>query len=103
MVNMSASSGRIPSLAITAWICALAEVRSAVSLARYLTSSRSSRTSGGAIQASGRSLRRNRLASSVASFTSFLTRRVSQCKPSGWTRCTRAPSAWSRSAAQYQP
>jgi hypothetical protein len=28
---------------------------------------------------------------------------VSQHKPSGWTRRTRAPSAWSRSAAQYQP
>jgi hypothetical protein len=31
---MSSSVGRIPSLAITAWICAFAEVRSEVSLAR---------------------------------------------------------------------
>ena len=42
-LNMSDCVGRIPSLAITAWICALAEVRSAASFARYRISSRNSR------------------------------------------------------------
>jgi hypothetical protein len=51
----------------------------------------------------GRSPRRNRCASSVASRSSFLTRRASQCRPSGCTKCTWAPSAVSRSAAQYHP
>ncbi len=88
---------------MTACTWALAEMRRATSLARYLTSSRSSLSSGGAIQASGRSFRESRLASSVASSTSFFTRLESQWRPSGWTRCTWAPSASNRSAAQYQP
>ena len=40
---------------------------------------------------------------SVASRSSFFTRRASQCRPSGCTKCTRAPSLSSRSAAQYHP
>ena len=100
---MSPNDGRIPTLAITACTWALAEVRKATNLALYLTSSLSSRTSGGAAHASGRSLRRRRWASSVASLTSFFTRRLSQCSPRGWTRCTWHPWARSRSAAQYQP
>jgi hypothetical protein len=59
-----------------------------------------SRWAGGAMYASGRSPRRSRLASSVESRTSFLTRRVSQCNPSGCTRCTCVQLAWSKSAAR---
>jgi len=60
--------------------------------ALYLTSSLSSRTSGGAIQLSGRSFRRRRLASSVASRSSSFTRLESQCSPSGSRAPVPAPS-----------
>jgi hypothetical protein len=70
---------------------------------RKRTSSRSSRTWGGAIHASGRSSRRGRCAISVASRSSFFTRRAPQCCSDGCTRPTRIPAACSISAAQYQP
>ena len=70
--------GSTPSLAIIAWTCALSPERSCTSLARYRTSSRSSRSAGGAIHASGRRPRRNMSARSVASTMSFFTRRSPQ-------------------------
>jgi hypothetical protein len=59
--NMSSGSGKMPHLAITACTWAFAEVRNATNLARYLTGSRRSLTSGGATQASGRSPRHSLL------------------------------------------
>ena len=58
-------------------------VRRQTSLALYLTSSRSSLTFGGAIQASARRPSRSRSARSSASRVSFFTRRLPQLLPSG--------------------
>ena len=75
--------------------------RSATSLAGQRTSSRSSRTSGGAIHASGRRFMRNRSARSEASRASFFTRRYAKpFTPTGWARWTRAPQACRTSTAQ---
>ena len=93
MLNRSDIGTWIPHLASTAWISALQCERSPTSLARCRTSSRSSRVAGGAIHASGSRPIRSRSARSVASRTSFLTRRYSNAfTPSGCARCTRAPS-----------
>ena len=66
-------------------------------------SSRSSRSGGGAIQASARRPMRSRSTRSVASRSSFFTRRCPQLLPSGWARWTVAPHSWITSAAQYHP
>src|SRR5581483_11475069 len=65
--------------------------------------SRNSRTSGGAIHDSASRPRRSRSTRSLASRSSFLTRRFPQLFPNGWARWTLAPISSSTSAAQYQP
>jgi dienelactone hydrolase len=60
-------------------------------------------SSGGAIHASARRPRRSRSARSVASRSSFVTRRWPQLLPNGWARWTRAPSPVRTSPAQYHP
>src|ERR1022692_3721300 len=66
-------------------------------------SSRSSRSGGGATQPSARRPIRKRSTRSVASRSSFFTRRLPQLLPSGWARCTLPPHSWITSAAQYHP
>jgi hypothetical protein len=93
----------MPFLAITPWTWALALERWPTRWKRWRTTSRSSRTSGGAIQPSASRPRRSMAARSLASRSSFLTRRLPQALPRGCERWTFAPSSLSRSAAQYQP
>ena len=58
---------------------------------------------GGAIHASGSRPSCSSSARSVASRTSFFTRRYSNAfTPSGCARCTWAPAFWRASTAQYQ-
>jgi hypothetical protein len=95
-------------LASTAWTSALQSAlqcaRNATSLARCRTTSRNSRTAGGAIHASANLPIRNRSARSAASRSSFVTRRYSNAlTPNGCARCTTAPNSTSASTAQYQP
>ena len=72
-----------------------------VEVARWRTSSRSWRATGGAIHASGNLPIRSRSASSVASRTSFLTRRYSNAfTPDGCARCTLAPAPCNASTAR---
>jgi hypothetical protein len=75
--NRSLIGTATPHLASTPWTCALQCDRSATSLARCRTSSRSSRVAGGAIHDSGSRPILSRSAKSAASRTSFLTRRYS--------------------------
>jgi hypothetical protein len=73
--NRSVTPRCSPCLANTACTDAFNALRQATSFARWRTSSRSSRTGGGAIQPSGSLPMRSRSARSAASRTSFLTRR----------------------------
>ena len=73
--NRSEQVTGMPSLASTACTWSLPEDRIRTSLIRYLVSSRSSRTCGGAIHASASQPIRSRSARSAASFSSFLTLR----------------------------
>src|SRR6266487_257269 len=73
--NKSECVTGMPSLASTAWTWSLVLLRSAMSFCLYLVSSLSSRTSRGAIHASASRPIRSKSAKSLASRTSFLTRR----------------------------
>ena len=103
-LNRSLIGTCTPSLASTAWTSHLHPERNATSLARCRTSSRSSRVAGGAIHAAGRRPIRSRSARSLASRTSFFTRRYANpFTPNGCARWTCAPPACRASTAQYQP
>src|SRR4051812_38114101 len=102
--NRSLIGTATPHLASTAWTPALQWLRRATNLARWRTSSRSSRVAGGAIHASGKRPIRSRSARSAASRRSFFTRRYSNpFTPNGCARCTLAPTACRVSTAQYHP